>query len=63
MFTLSASSYLNDYLDINKPLCGLVPRRELRPVEQVLRNDHGGRDERTNGIALPELFPALLGRN
>ena len=48
-----------------KPLRGLVPRRELRPVE-LLANGHGGRRDGGGGgggIALPELRPALLGRN
>ena len=50
---------------MNKPLRGLVPHRELRPVE-LSANGHGGwRDGGGGGggIALPELHPALLGRN
>ena len=42
----------------------VVPRRELRPVEhQVLVNGHACTHAQTDGIALPELRPALLGRN
>ena len=42
----------------------VVPHRELCPVEhQVLVNGHARTDARTNRIALPELRPALLGRN
>ena len=53
----TVSTYMQGHSNNNKPLRGLVPRRELRPVELVNGNIH------TDGIALPELRPALLGRN
>ena len=46
----------------NKPFRGLVLRRELRPVELLVNGNGGGR-RTEHGIALPELRPALLGRN